>query len=156
VTRKDPSGGLIISPIKNGTVIDHITAGEALNVLRILGITGSTHECLSVATNVRSKRMRKKDIVKIENRELRTEEVDRIALLAPHAKINIIRDYQVAEKKGVETPRVLKGVVRCPNPGCITNTNEPVESTFEVLPKGLHCLYCDWLIKKKDIPNHII
>ena len=155
MTRKDPSGGLIISPIKNGTVIDHITAGEALNVLRILGITGSTHECLSVATNVRSKRMRKKDIVKIENRELRTEEVDRIALLAPHAKINIIRDYQVAEKKGVETPRVLKGVVRCPNPGCITNTNEPVESTFEVLDKGLQCLYCDWLIKN-DIASHII
>lgn len=155
MTKKDPSGGLIISPIKNGTVIDHITAGEALNVLRILGITGSTRECLSIATNVRSKRMGKKDVVKIENRELRTEEVDRIALLAPQAKINIIRDYRVAEKKGVEIPKVLKGVVRCPNPGCITNTSEPVESTFEVLEKGLHCLYCDWLIKD-DIANHII
>jgi len=155
VTKKDPSGGLIISPIKNGTVIDHITAGEALNVLRILGITGSTRECLSIATNVRSKRMGRKDVVKIENRELRTEEVDRIALLAPQAKINIIRDYRVVEKKGVEIPKILKGVVRCPNPGCITNTSEPVESTFEVLPKGLHCLYCDWLIKD-DIANHII
>jgi len=155
VTRKDPSGGLIISPIKNGTVIDHITAGEALNVLRILGITGSTRECLSIATNVKSKRMGRKDIVKVENRELRTEEVDRIALLAPQAKINIIRDYKVVEKKGVEIPEILKGVVRCPNPGCITNTNEPVESTFEVLDKGLHCLYCDWLIKD-DIANHII
>lgn len=155
MTRKDPSGGLIISPIKNGTVIDHITAGEALNVLRILGITGSTRECLSIATNVKSKRMGRKDIVKVENRELRTEEVDRIALLAPQAKINIIRDYKVVEKKGVEIPEILKGVVRCPNPGCITNTNEPVESTFEVLDKGLHCLYCDWLIKD-DIANHII
>jgi len=155
VTRKDPSGGLIISPIKNGTVIDHITAGEALNVLRILGITGSTRECLSIATNVKSKRMGRKDIVKVENRELRTEEVDRIALLAPQAKINIIRDYKVVEKKGVEIPEILKGVVRCPNPGCITNTNEPVESTFEVLDKGLHCLYCDWLIKD-EIANHII
>ena len=155
MSRKDPSGGLVISPIKNGTVIDHITAGEALNVLRILGITGSTRECLSIATNVRSKRMGKKDIVKIENRELRTEEVDRIALLAPQAKINIIRDFQVVEKKGVEIPRVLRGVVKCPNPGCITNTNEPVESAFEVLDKGLHCLYCDWLIKD-DIANYII
>lgn len=155
MSRKDPSGGLLISPIRNGTVIDHITAGEALNVLRILGITGSTRECLSIATNVESKRLGKKDIVKIENRELRTEEVDRIALIAPHAKINIIRDLQVVEKKGVEIPRVLRGVVRCPNPGCITNTNEPVESTFEVLDKGLHCLYCDWLIKN-DIANHII
>ncbi|WP_292366366.1 MULTISPECIES: aspartate carbamoyltransferase regulatory subunit [unclassified Methanoculleus] len=155
MSTKDPSRGLLVSPIRNGTVIDHITAGEALNVLRILGITGSTRECLSIATNVESKRMRKKDIVKIENWELRTEEVDRIALLAPQAKINIIRDYRVVEMKGVEIPKVLKGVVRCPNPGCITNTNEPVESTFEVLPKGLHCLYCDWLIKD-DIANHII
>jgi len=155
VTRKDPSGGLIISPIKNGTVIDHITAGEALNVLRFLGITGSTRECLSIATNVESKRMGRKDIVKVENRELRTEEVDRIALLAPHAKINIIRDYLVVEKMGVVIPEVIRGVVRCPNPGCITNTNEPVASAFEVLDKGLHCLYCDWLIKD-NIANHII
>ena len=155
MSTKDPSRGLLVSPIKNGTVIDHITAGEALNVLRILGITGSTRECLSIATNVGSKRMGKKDIVKIENRELRTEEVDRIALLAPQAKINIIRDYKVGEKKGVEIPEILRGVVRCPNPGCITNTNEPVARTFEVLPKGLHCLYCDWLIKD-DIANHII
>ena len=155
MSRKDPSGGLIISPIKNGTVIDHITAGEALNVLRILGITGSTRECLSIATNVKSEWMGTKDIVKVENRELRAEEVDRIALLAPHAKINIIRDYKGVEKKGVEIPEVLRGVVRCPNPGCITNTNEPVASTFEVLDKGLHCLYCDWLIKD-DIANHII
>lgn len=155
MTRKDPSGGLLVSPIRNGTVIDHITAGEALNVLRILGITGSTRECLSIATNVESGRMGRKDIVKIENRELRTEEVDRIALIAPQAKINIIRNYEVVEKKGVETPEIVRGVVRCPNPGCITNTNEPVESTFEVLPKGLHCLYCDWLIKD-DIADHII
>lgn len=99
--------------------------------------------------------MGRKDVVKIENRELRAEEVDRIALIAPQAKINIIRDFQVVEKKGVEIPEIIRGVVRCPNPGCITNTNEPVASTFEVLPKGLHCLYCDWLIKD-DIADHII
>ena len=102
----------------------------------------------------REQAAREEGIVKIENRELRTEEVD-LALLAPQAKINIIREYKVVEKKGVEIPEILKGVVRCPNPGCITNTNEPVASTFEVLPKGLHCLYCDWLIKD-DIANHII
>jgi aspartate carbamoyltransferase regulatory subunit len=150
-----PIPRLLISPIRSGTVIDHITAGEALNVLRILGITGSTTESLSVATNVASHRMGKKDIVKIENRELRKEEVDRIALIAPQARINIIREYRVVEKKGVEIPKILRGVVRCPNPGCITNTNEPVESTFEVLEKGLHCLYCDWWIKT-DIAGHII
>jgi aspartate carbamoyltransferase regulatory subunit len=155
MSKKDPERGLLVSPIRNGTVIDHITGGEALNVLRILGITGSTKECLSIATNVESHRMGRKDIVKIENRELRTEEVDRIALIAPQAKINIIREYKVVEKKGVEIPRIVSGVVRCPNPGCISNANEPIESTFEVLPKGLHCLYCDWLIKD-DIAAYII
>jgi aspartate carbamoyltransferase regulatory subunit len=146
---------LLVSPIRNGTVIDHITAGEALNVLRILGITGTTDECLSIATNVASREMQKKDIVKIENRELKKEEVDRIALIAPSATINIIRNFEVIEKKGVEIPSELIGVVRCTNPGCISNTNEPIKSRFEVLEKGLHCLYCDNLITK-DIASHII
>ena len=146
---------LIVGRIREGTVIDHITAGEALNVLKILGITGTTDESLSIATNVSSGKVGRKDIVKVEGRELRKEEVDRIALIAPRATINIIRDYEVVDKKGVEIPRSLTGVVRCPNPGCISNTSEPIESRFEVVERGLHCLYCDWLITK-DIAGHII
>ncbi len=151
----DARKGLLISPIENGTVIDHIAAGEALNVLRIIGITGTTQESISVATNVKSGKRGKKDIVKIVNRELRKEEVDRIALIAPHASINIIRNYCVYDKKGVETPPFVVGIVRCPNPGCISNTSEPIPSKFQVQPKGLRCLYCDWLITK-DITSHII
>jgi aspartate carbamoyltransferase regulatory subunit len=153
--RRDARDGLLISPIRNGTVIDHITGGESLNVLKIIGITGATTESISVATNVKSSKMGRKDIVKIENRELLKEEVDRIALIAPHATISIIRNFDVHEKKGVEIPAFLVGIVRCPNPGCISNTNEPVPSKFEVLPKGLHCLYCEWMITK-DITNHIL
>jgi aspartate carbamoyltransferase regulatory subunit len=153
--KRDAREGLLISPIRNGTVIDHITGGEALNVLRIIGITGATTESISVATNVKSGKMAKKDIVKIENRELLKEEVDRIALIAPKASINIIRNYEVYEKKGVEIPPVIVGVVRCPNPGCISNTNEPIDTKFEVLGKGLHCLYCDWMITR-DITGYII
>ncbi len=153
--KRDAREGLLISPIRNGTVIDHITAGEALNVLKIIGITGTTTESISVATNVKSGKMAKKDIVKIENRELRKDEVNRIALIAPNASINIIRNYDVFEKKGVEIPGILAGVVRCPNPGCISNTNEPIDSKFEVLTKGLHCLYCDWMITR-DITSHLI
>jgi aspartate carbamoyltransferase regulatory subunit len=153
--KRDAREGLLISPIRNGTVIDHITGGEALNVLKIIGITGTTTESISVATNVKSGKIGRKDIVKIENRELRKDEVDRIALIAPKASINIIRDYEVYEKKGVEIPSLLTGVVRCPNPGCISNTNEPIQSKFEVLPKGLHCLYCDWMITR-DITSHLI
>jgi len=147
--------GLLISPIRNGTVIDHITAGEALNVLKILGITGSTGECLSIATNVASGKMGRKDIVKIENRELVKEEVDRIALIAPQARINIIRNFDVVEKIGVKIPDRLVGVVRCPNPGCITNTDEPVKSVFYVVSQGIRCRYCDWLISS-NIAEYII
>ena len=147
--------GLLVRIIKNGTVIDHIDGGEALNVVKILGITGTTQEALSIATNVQSRDMGRKDIVKLTNRELSKEEVNRIALISPRATINIIRNFKVFEKKGVEIPTLIEGIVRCPNPGCISNTNEPIRSRFEVLPKGLHCCYCDWVITK-DLTSHII
>ena len=153
--KKEPEGGLLISPIRDGTVIDHITGGEALVVLRILGITGTTDESLSVATNVESRISGSKDIVKISNRELSKEEVDRIALLAPEATINIKRDYRVFEKMKVEIPKSVTGFVRCPNPGCITNSNEPVESSFETKRGKLQCIYCDAIISE-NIAEYII
>jgi aspartate carbamoyltransferase regulatory subunit len=149
------SQGLLINPIQNGTVIDHISGGEALTVLRILGITGSTSECVSVATNVVSNALGTKDVVKIENRELKDEEVDRIALIAPGATINIIRNRRVVEKKGVVIPDTLIGVLQCPNPCCITNTNEPIPSRFSVHQVRLVCDYCDTVIGS-DISSHII
>jgi aspartate carbamoyltransferase regulatory subunit len=151
----DGNEGLLVRRIRNGTVIDHVAAGEALNVVKMLGITGSTQEALSIATNVPSRNMGKKDIVKLSNRELSKEEVDRIALIAPKATINIVRNFKVCEKKGVEIPTLIEGVVRCPNPGCISNTNEPIKSRFTVHPYGLHCCYCDWLITR-DITGHIL
>lgn len=160
MTNKENAGDtgdedLLVRRIKNGTVIDHINGGEALNVVKILGITGSTTESLSIATNVVSGQMGKKDIVKLSNRELSKEEVNRIALISPRATINIIRNYKVYRKKGVEIPTLIEGSVRCPNPGCITNTNEPIKSRFTVLPNGLRCLYCDSVITK-DLTSHII
>jgi aspartate carbamoyltransferase regulatory subunit len=151
----DENEGLLVRRIKNGTVIDHISPGEALNVVKILGITGTTQETLSIATNVPSRNMGKKDIVKMNNRELSKEEVDRIALISPKATINIIRNFKVFEKKGVEIPTLIEGVVRCPNPGCISNTHEPIRSKFRIRQNGLHCIYCDWVIEK-DITSHII
>jgi len=158
MTKKDykPENGLLISPIQNGTVIDHIRAGEALTVLRILGITGSTDESLSIATNVKSNvTLRPKDIVKISDRELSKEEVNRIALISPNATINIIRNYRVVEKIGVEIPDILIGVIVCPNTGCITNSDEPIDTKFEVIEGTLHCLYCDNIISS-DIADYII
>ena len=145
---------LRVSKIKDGTVIDHITSGHALDVVKILGITGKSGNIVTIAMNVPSKRMGKKDIVKIEGRELKAEEVDKIALIAPHATINIIRDYKVVDKKRVQLPKVIKNIVRCANPACISNSNEPVQPTFYVEsqePLYLKCHYCGYLMEREEI-----
>ena len=143
--------------IEHGTVIDHITAGQALNVLRILGVSGTTSAVVSVAMNVPSGAIGSKDIVKVEDRELKEEEVDRISLIAPNATINIIRDFEVIEKYRVDLPEKLVGVVKCANPNCISNTNEPVISRFMVnkKPVELRCIYCDHVISE-GIAEHLI
>jgi len=148
---------LRVRPIRHGTVIDHITAGQALNVLKILGISGTTTAVVSVAMNVPSKVMGSKDIVKIEDRELEQEEVDRVSLIAPNATINIIRDFEVIEKYRVDLPEHLEGVMKCDNPNCISNTSEPVISKFTVnkKPVELRCIYCDHVISQ-GITEHLI
>ncbi len=144
---------LWVSKIKDGTVIDHITSGHALDVIRILGITGRSKGVVTVAMNVPSKNLGVKDIVKVEGRELNSKEVDKIALLAPHASINIIRDYKVVEKQLVKLPSVIRGIVRCANPSCISNSSEPVEAKFYVdceEPLRLRCHYCGCVMEKAD------
>ena len=136
---------LKIPQIKNGTVIDHITAGNAVSVLHILGIPKSSSSVVSVAMNVKSK-FGKKDIVKVENRELDPHEVDRIALIAPKATINIIRGYKVAEKHRVTLSDEVIGLIKCSNPTCVSNSREPVKSRFIVLnkdPLRIKCYYCE-------------
>jgi len=145
---------LRVSKIRNGTVIDHITNGHALDVVKILGITGRTGGVVTVTMNVPSKKLEVKDIVKVEGRELNSKEVDKIALLAPHASINIIRDYVVVEKQVVKLPEVLKGIVKCANPACISNSEEPVQPTFYVEreePLKLKCHYCGYIMEKQDV-----
>ena len=147
---------LKIPLIKDGTVIDHITAGNAVKVLHILGIPKTFSSIVSVAMNVRSQ-LGKKDIVKVENRELDPYEVDKIALIAPKATINIIRDYEVAEKHKVKLPEEIVGIVRCSNPTCVSNSNEPVKSRFMVIskdPPRIKCYYCER--EPEDIAERII
>lgn len=145
---------LRVAKIKDGTVIDHITAGRALLVLKILGITGREGFIVTVAMNVPSKKMGKKDIVKIEGRVLSPDEVNKIALVAPRATINIIRDYEVVEKRRVKLPRTIRNIVRCVNPACITNDREPIEPVFYVVseePLRLKCHYCGRIMEQHDI-----
>jgi len=135
-----------VTPIRNGTVIDHIDCGQALKVLRIIGVTGDVTSTVSVLMHVPSRRNGWKDVVKVEDRELDPMEVDKISLIAPKATINIIRDFNVSEKYNVKMPDVVKGIVKCGNPNCITNKNEPVEPQFTVESKDpvvLRCSYCD-------------
>ena len=122
---------LKVTPIKDGTVIDHITPGHALKVLHVLKIPETTSSVVSILMNVNGKKG-KKDIVKIENRELDPKELDKIALIAPKATINIIRDYDVVKKHIVELPNEVVGLTKCSNPTCISNAREPVESRFHV------------------------
>jgi aspartate carbamoyltransferase regulatory subunit len=145
---------LRVSKIENGTVIDHITAGQAVNVLAILGIDGTSGEEVSVGMNVPSDRLGRKDVVKVEGRELSQDEVDVLSLIAPAATINIIREFEVAEKHRVSRPAEVTGVLSCPNANCITTENEPVDSRFEVLEEGVRCTYCDTIIREA-IAAHI-
>ena len=146
---------LRVSKIRNGTVIDHITKGHALNVIKILGINGKSNGVVTIAMNVPSQRLGVKDIVKIEGRELNPEEVDKIALIAPHATINIIRNYRVVEKQRVKLPQIIQGIVKCTNPSCISNSeNEPVKPIFYIEneePLKLRCHYCGNIMGKEDV-----
>ena len=147
---------LKITPIRNGTVIDHITPGFAVKVLHILEIPKSSSSVVSVAMNVKSK-LGKKDIVKVENRELDPREVDKISLIAPKATINIIRDYEVIEKHRVHLPDEIIGIVTCSNPTCISNSKEPVQSRFLLVnkdPPRIKCYYCER--EPDDIAERII
>ncbi len=145
---------LRVSKIRDGTVIDHINSGHALDVVKILGITGRDKGPITIAINVPSKKLKTKDIVKIEGRELKPQEVHKIALLAPHASINIIRNYKVAKKEEVKLPKAIENIIKCANPACISNSNEPVKAKFYVgseEPLLLKCHYCGYIIEKKDV-----
>jgi aspartate carbamoyltransferase regulatory subunit len=145
---------LRVSKIKDGTVIDHITEGHALDVARIVGITSRTAGVVTITMNVPSKKLGHKDVVKVEGRELNPAEVDKIALLAPHATINIIKDYKVIEKKRVKLPETIKGLLKCDNLACISNGSEPVQPKFYVEkqdPLRLKCHYCGHIMEKGDI-----
>jgi aspartate carbamoyltransferase regulatory subunit len=135
---------LIVNAIKNGTVIDHIPAKHLFKVISILNLE-SIDSQITFGTNLESKRLGSKAIVKIADKYFLDEEINKIALVAPQAKLNIIRDYEVIEKRVVEVPDSIKGIVKCVNPKCITN-NEEVVTKFCVISKSdvaLKCYYCE-------------
>ncbi len=145
---------LLVRRIKDGTVVDHIENGKALRVLRILDITGREGNVVTVAMNVPSSKHNKKDIIKVENKFLEKGETDKLALIAPHATINIIRDYKLVEKRKINLPDSIVGIFNCPNLNCVTNSEEYVKPTIEIIDKEkvrLRCKYCTRIISIDEL-----
>jgi len=133
-----------VEKIEHGTVIDHIMAGMAFDVIRVLGLRND--RSMSILVNSHSRKGGKKDILKIENVELSGEEANRVALVSPQATINIIANGNVVKKFNAEAPKVVEGILICSNPNCISNQNEPVSSEFHIGPDEEHryiCTYCE-------------
>lgn len=144
-----------VKSIRNGTVIDHIKQNRAANILSMLNLPDDQTPVM-VAINVESPNMGKKDIIKIEGRELSEEEVDKLVLLAPEASINIIREYEIINKFNVQLTDEIVDVVKCSNPNCITNSNEPIQNKFYVQSKEpviLRCHYCERTMDYDDIES---
>ena len=136
---------LMVRRIKEGTVIDHIDEGKGLQVLSALQIDGQDGSLITIALNVPSGKFKKKDIIKVENRFLADDDTNKLAVIAPKATINIIKNYKLVEKRRVALPNEIDRIFRCSNPDCITNSQERIESIMDVINKEgrvLKCRYC--------------
>lgn len=143
---------LQVSAIKDGTVIDHIPATRLFDVVSILNLHNCT-EMVTFGTNLDSKLLGKKGIIKVANRFFHDGEIDRIALIAPNAKLNIIRNYEVVEKRLVEIPDTIVNVAKCFNPKCITN-HENIITNFSVISKKpieLKCMFCEKITSENEV-----
>ncbi len=143
---------LSVSAIENGTVIDHIPARNLFKVIQILGLDHIDSQ-ITFGTNLESKKLGRKAIIKISGKFFEDEDINRIALVAPDAKLNIIKGYEVVEKKLVEVPDNIVGIAKCMNPKCITNF-EPVTTRFRVVSKknvALKCYYCEKITTQENM-----
>jgi len=143
---------LQVAALQNGTAIDHIPSEQLFKVVSLLGVE-NLETRVTIGYNLESKKMGSKGIIKIADKFFEENEINRISLIAPTVNLNIIKDYEVIEKKRVQLPDTVKGIVKCNNPKCITN-NEPMKTVFSVIDKQnvtLKCHYCELKIKKEDI-----
>jgi len=140
---------LIVRRIREGTVIDHIDEGQGLQVLNALGINGADGSVITIALNVPSGKFSKKDIIKVENKFLKEDDTNKLGVIAPKATVNIIKNFQLVEKRRVSLPNEIDRIFRCSNPECITNSSERIESVMDVIDKEgrvLKCRYCGRLL----------
>lgn len=143
---------LEVAALENGTVIDHIPADRLFKVVGLLGLEEMSNS-ITIGNNLVSKKIGRKGIIKVADVFFEEDEINKIALIAPNAKINVIRNYVVVEKRPVALPDTLVGIVKCGNPKCITN-HEPMKTVFQVLDKDrvrIKCHYCERVMLKDDI-----
>lgn len=142
---------LAVAALRAGTVIDHIPSAALFRAVRILGLE-HMDKAITIGFNLDSSKLGKKSIIKVADIEFDEATLNRIAIIAPTAVVNIIRDYEVVEKRRVALPDVIQGIVRCPNPKCITN-NEPMSTRFRVInrnPVVCRCHYCSTTVAGED------
>ena len=143
---------LEVAALENGTVIDHIPSDQLFKVVSLLGIE-KLGNSITIGNNLVSKKIGHKGIIKIADLFFEEDDINKIALIAPNAKINIIRNYQVTEKRMVSLPDEIHGIIKCGNPKCITN-NEPMKTIFYVVNKDsveVNCKYCERAATKDEI-----
>ncbi len=143
---------LQVAALKNGTAIDHIPSEQLFKVVTLLGLDNLKNP-ITIGSNLESKKMGTKGIIKIADKIFKEDEINRIALVAPNVNLNIIENFEVVEKKRVTLPDEISEIVMCNNPKCITN-NEPMKTRFHVTDKEkveLQCHYCEVKISKEDI-----
>lgn len=144
---------LKVAALRNGTVIDHIPADKLYKVVSILHLETCEHQ-ITIGNNLDSAKVGKKGIIKISERAFAEDETNKIALIAPNAKINIIRDFKVVEKRKLVLPEEIREIVQCGNPNCITN-NQPVTTKFHLVNQDedtmLKCHYCEREVKLEKV-----
>ena len=144
---------LVVSALENGTVLDHIPAENVYKALDLLDLKDLESQ-ITIGINLTSKVHGKKGIIKIADKFFEDEELNKLALIAPKATVNVIRDFKVVEKKTLVTPEDVIGIAKCRNPKCVTN-HQPVKTWFKTIDNGdeisLLCHYCEKITDSKHI-----
>ncbi len=149
---------LIVTKIENGTVIDRIPPGKALRILEVLGIDANYPYTVALAIRVPSKKMSLKDVVKIKGKELTEKDIHKLSFIAPSATVNIIQNFEVQKKVELHIPEHVEEFIKCLNPNCVSNSHEPINSSFDIISKEpliLRCIYCDRVIEDEYLSRKL-
>ena len=145
---------LLVRRIRDGTVIDNINEVSGLKVLEALGIDGCSGNVITVALNMPSGKLNKKDMIKVEGKFLEDDDTNKLAVIAPASTVNIIKDYKLVEKRRVSLPNEIDRIFRCSNLDCISNSTERMDSIMDVIDKEklvMKCRYCSRILNVNEI-----